>query len=194
MRFRSTALKVLPVANQTSRDSSAAARRASHSGSGSTSLLTSATRSVRQASTPQFTARLNPRFAPGWEHLLWTVSSQRDTAAVARVLRTLADFATAKGFRINPDLMGFYDAVNSLVAAGGNWAPALLTRDAHFVVATHGAAPSEFIGFGFLSYSGFPRGQVKFNDAILALEPSRAFQAILWMGKGFAYAARGDWD
>ncbi len=140
------------------------------------------------------TVALNPRFAPAWEHLSWTVASQRDSAASARTLRTLASFATAKGFRINPDLMGFYDAVNSLVAAGGNWAPALLTRDAHFVVATHGAAPSEFIGFGFLSYSGFPRGQVKFNDAILALEPSRAFQAILWMGKGFAYAARGDWD
>src|SRR2546426_3616896 len=140
------------------------------------------------------TVALNPRFAPGWEHLLWTVSSQRDTAAVARVLRTLADFATAKGFRINPDLMGFYGAASDLVATGGNWPPAELTQAAHFVVATHGAAPSEYIGFGFVSYSGFPRGQVKFNDAILALGPSRAFQAILWMGKGFAYAARGDWD
>ncbi len=140
------------------------------------------------------TVALNPRFAPGWEHLLWTVSSQRDTAAVARVLRTLADFATAKGFRINPDLMGFYGAASDLVATGGNWPPPELTRAAHFVVANHGAAPGEYIGFGFLSYSGFPRGQVKFNDAILALEPSRAFQAIMWMGKGFAYAARGDWD
>src|SRR2546422_349808 len=140
------------------------------------------------------TVALNPRFAPAWEHLLWTVSSQRDTAAVARVLRTLADFATAKGFRINPDLMGFYGAASDLVATGGNWPPAELTQAAHFVVATHGAAPSEDIGFRFVSYSGFPRGQVKFNDAILALGPSRAFQAILWMGKGFAYAARGDWD
>src|SRR5260370_33931758 len=95
---------------------------------------------------------------------------------------------------MNPELMGFYGAASDLVAPGGNWPPPELTRAAHFVVANQGAAPGEYIGFGFLSYSGFPRGQVKFNDAILALEPSRAFQAIMWMGKGFAYAARGDWD
>jgi len=140
------------------------------------------------------TVALNPRFAPAWEHLFWTVASQRDTAAVARTLRTLAGFTTAKGFRINPDLMGFYGAASDLVATGGNWPPAQLTRDAQFVVATHGAAPNEYLGTGFLQFHGFPRAQVVFNDAILALRPSRAFQAILWMGKGFAHAARGDWD
>jgi TolB-like protein len=139
------------------------------------------------------TVALNPRFAPAWEHLSWTVTSQGDTAAVAQTLRTLASFATAKGFRINPDLMGFYDAVNSLVANGGDWPPARLAQDARFVVATHAAAPSEYLGIGFL-LSGFPRGQVKFNNAILALGPSRAFQTIMWMGDAFGYAARGDWD
>jgi TolB-like protein/tetratricopeptide (TPR) repeat protein len=139
------------------------------------------------------TVALNPRFAPAWEHLSWTVTSQGDTAAVAQTLRTLATFATAKGFRINPDLMGFYTAVNSLVASGGDWPPSLLRQDAQFVIDTHGAAPSDYLGIGFL-IAGFPRGQVQFNDAVLALAPSRAFQSIMWMGKGFAYAARGDWD
>ena len=139
------------------------------------------------------TVALNPRFAPAWEHLLWTVASQRDTAAAALALRTLASFATATGFRVNPDLMGYYGAVNRLLVSGGNWVPAQLTRDAQFVVATHGAAPGEFLGIGFLVV-GFPRGQVKFNDAILALGPTTEFQAIMWMGKAFAYAARGAWD
>jgi tetratricopeptide (TPR) repeat protein/TolB-like protein len=139
------------------------------------------------------TVALNPRFAPAWEHLLWTVASQRDTAAAARALRTLASFETAKGFRINPDLMGYYGAVNRLVVSGGNWAPAPLARDAQYIVVTFGAAPSEYLGIGFL-VQGFPRGEVQFNDAVLALRPTPKLQAIMWMGKGFAYAARGDWD
>ena len=139
------------------------------------------------------TVALNPRFAPAWEHLSWTLTAQRDTAALARTLRALASFATAKGFRINSDLMGFYTAVSSLVATGGEWPPALLTQDAKFVVATHSAAPSGYLGIGFL-LQGFPRAQVKFNDAILALGPNRPFQTVMWMGKGLAYAARGDWD
>ena len=35
---------------------------------------------------------------------------------------------------------------------------------------------------------------MQFNDAVLALRPTPKLQAIMWMGKGFAYAARGDWD
>ena len=139
------------------------------------------------------TVALNPRFAPAWEHLLWTAESQWDTAGAARALRTLATFATATGFRVNPDLMGYYGAVNRLVVSGGHWTPAQLTRDAQYVVATHGAAPSEYLGIGFLIV-GFPRAQVNFDDAILALGPTVEFQAIMWMGNGFAYAARGDWD
>jgi len=139
------------------------------------------------------TVALNPRFAPAWEHLFWTVASQRDTAAAARVLRMLASFETAKGFRINPDLMGYYGAVNRLVASGGNWTPAHLAQDAQYVVATYGAAPSEFLGIGFL-VEGLPRGEVNFNDAVLAFGPTPEFQAVMWMGKGFAYAARGGWD
>jgi len=139
------------------------------------------------------TVALNPRFAPAWEHLFWTVASQRDTAAAARTLRTLASFETAKGFRINPDLVAYYSAVNGLLVSGGEWVPSRLAQDARFVVATYGAAPSEFLGIGFL-VQGFPRGEVKFNDAVLALGPTPAFQAIMWMGKGFAYAARGGWD
>jgi len=117
------------------------------------------------------TVALNPRFAPAWEHLFWTVASQRDTAAAARVLRMLASFETAKGFRINPDLMGYYGAVNRLVASGGNWTPAHLAQDAQYVVATYGAAPSEFLGIGFL-VEGLPRGEVNFNDAVLAFGPT----------------------
>jgi TolB-like protein len=139
------------------------------------------------------TVALNPRFAPAWEHLLWTVASQRDTAAAARALRTLVSFETAKGFRINPDLIGYYGAVNRLVVSGGNWAPAPLARDAQYIVVTYSAAPSEYLGIGFL-VQGFPRGEVKFNDAVLALRPTPELQAIMWMGKGFAYAARGAWD
>jgi len=139
------------------------------------------------------TVALNPRFAPAWEHLFWTVASQRDTAAAARTLRTLASFETAKGFRINPDLIAYYSAVNGLLGSGGEWVPGRLAHDARFVVATYGAAPGEFLGIGFLIV-GFPRGQVKFNDAILALGPTTEFQAIMWMGKAFAYAARGAWD
>ncbi len=139
------------------------------------------------------TVALNPRFAPAWEHLFWTVASQRDTAAGARTLRTLASFETAKGFRINPDLMGYYGAVNRLVVSGGNWAPAHLARDAQHVVTAYNATPSEFLGTGFLVF-GFPRAQVKFDDAILALGPTVELQAIMWMGNGFAYAARGAWD
>src|SRR3989441_2830007 len=126
------------------------------------------------------TVALNPRFAPAWEHLSWTVASQRDSAASARTLRTLASFATAKGFRINPDLMGFYGAVNRLVASGGNWTPAHLAQDAQYVVATYGAAPSEFLGIGFL-VEGLPRGEVNFNDAVLAFGPTPEFQAVMWM-------------
>ena len=139
------------------------------------------------------TVALNPRFAPAWEHLFWTVASQRDTAAAARALRTLASFETAKGFRINPDLMGYYDAVNRLVVSGGTWPSAQLARDAQFVVTAHSAAPSEFLGIGFL-VEGLPRGEVKFNDAVLAFGPTPEFQAVMWMGKAFAYAARGSWD
>jgi TolB-like protein len=139
------------------------------------------------------TVALNPRFAPAWEHLLWTADSQWDTAGAARALRALATFATATGFRLNPDLMAYYGAVNRLVVSGGNWAPAPLARDAQYIVVTYGAAPSEYLGIGFL-VDGFPRGQVQFNDAVLALRPTPALQAIMWMGKGFAYAARGDWD
>jgi len=139
------------------------------------------------------TVALNPRFAPAWEHLSWIVVAQRDTAGAARVLRRLQGFATATGFRLNPDLIAFYSAVNGLLVSGGDWAPAQLAHDAQFVVATHGAAPSQYIGIGFL-FPGFPRAQVEFNNAVLALAPSVPFQAVLWAGKGFAYAARGGWD
>ncbi len=141
----------------------------------------------------QRTVALNPRFAPAWEHLYWTAASQRDTAGAARALRALAGFATATGFRVNPDLMAFYSAVDRLVVSGGNWAPAPLARDAQYIVVTYGPAPSEYLGIGFL-LDGFPRGQVQFNDAVLALSPTPKLQAIMWMGKGFAYAARGAWD
>jgi tRNA A-37 threonylcarbamoyl transferase component Bud32/TolB-like protein/tetratricopeptide (TPR) repeat protein len=139
------------------------------------------------------TVALNPRFAPAWEHLSWTVTSQGDTAEVARTVRALASFATAKGFRINPSLMGLYTAVNSVLANGGDWPPALLRRDAQFVIDTHSAEPNDYLGIAFL-VAGFPRAQVQFNDAILALRPNRALQTVMWLGKGFAYAARGDWD
>jgi len=139
------------------------------------------------------TVELNPRFVPAWEHLFWIATDQHDTAGTARALRALEGFATATGFRINPDRLYYYRALKRLVDSDGNYAPAQLARDARFVVSTYGGAPTEFLGISLLIY-GLPRAQVQFDDAVLTLRSGRELQAIMWMGNGFAYAARGAWD
>jgi TolB-like protein len=139
------------------------------------------------------TVELNPGFAEAWEHLMWTTLRQRDAPGGARVLRKLEGFATATGFRFNPDLIAYYHALSRLVASGGRDSAALVARDAQHVVAMYNAAPSEFLGVGFLIY-GFTRGQVQFNDAMLARGPGPGLQAVAWVGDGFAQVARGAWD
>ncbi len=139
------------------------------------------------------TVELNPEFASAWEHLLWITVRQRDATGAGRALRALEGFATPTGFRFNPDLLGYYHALVRLVVSGGRDTATLVARDAQHVVTAFAAAPSEFLGNGFLVY-GFPRAQVQFNDAILARGAGLEFQAVAWVGKGFAQAARGAWD
>ena len=139
------------------------------------------------------TVELNPGFAPAWEHLFWIAAHQRDTAGADRALREVERISSTTSFRLNPDLLGHYRVVYALVASGGDFTPDRLEREAEFINGYRGRTPAIYFGIRLLLY-GFPRAQVKLANAVLARGPRGELAAAMWMGKGFAHAARGGWD
>ncbi len=135
--------------------------------------------------------RLQPRFAPAWEHLFWIAIYQRDAVRAGRALDRVRRLAGPGSYYDQHGELRYYDHLMRLVG-GGDVPDSVLAGNAAYIAGTP-PIPAENIGHGLLEF-GFARGQIALADAILELEPRRDLASAVLLGRAKAWASRGAWD
>lgn len=132
--------------------------------------------------------RLNPGFAPAWEHLSWIALLQRDTVGAAVALQQWRR-------RVDPAPSEPSSAELALTLLRNPGRVGTGVMDAVRPVVLEHVLPlsPEVLGTTFLTY-GLPAATVLLADSVLALGPGAATAGGFWLGKAFAWAARGGWD
>jgi TolB-like protein/tetratricopeptide (TPR) repeat protein len=136
---------------------------------------------------------LNPRFLPGWEHLAWIVTFQRDSARLGGVVRTLAA-VNASGGHISTGELAAYRHLDWLVRwPGGNGAGRVAAANASILFGAGAPFPLEDAANGLTEF-GFPAFQLIVLDTVLTKDPPPEVEAAARLGQGFAWAMRGGLD
>jgi TolB-like protein len=135
---------------------------------------------------------LNPGFASGWQHLWWIGMHERDTSVAHRALMALERLNVSGTSHIDAGTLRFYRAIYEPLA--GRPVPEAFVRSgARAVARMEPVANPEVFASGMLS-NGFANEQLRFSNAVLALDPTPEAAAAQTMGIAFSWAQRGAWD
>jgi TolB-like protein len=138
---------------------------------------------------------LNPAFAPAWEHLFWTLVSQRDAPAAEAALARIEAFVAPGSRWFSRELIDHhYAALVQLIRADDAYAVAQVRADAAAMAGAAPPYPPAEIGATVLLSYGLPRGQLALSKELLPLASSTRAAAAQWMGMMWAWAGRGAWD
>jgi TolB-like protein len=134
------------------------------------------------------TLRLNPRFVPGWGHLIEAVLGDRDTVAAARAIDALTRLGAGPAFveERGTDQLLQYRLCDRLLRGDANGAKALTDSVVRDVVA-HGGG--ELLGPAF---AGFFASEIAINRRLLPLVPDWKEGASRMVP--YLWAGRGAWD
>jgi tetratricopeptide (TPR) repeat protein len=141
------------------------------------------------------TLELNPRFLPGWEHVIWVSAEDGDTVRIARAVAALERLNAGPELRqgYGYDIMPMYRLILEAWRRKGRPAPALLDTVAK-ELATRSSLVSGEGRSGLLTLCGLPALEIEIDRRVPALDPDS--QTLIWSRRSLAHAwaARGAWD
>jgi tetratricopeptide (TPR) repeat protein len=134
------------------------------------------------------TLRLNPRFVPGWDHLIEAVLADQDTIGSARALGALTRLGASSALaeERGTDQLMQYRLTDRLLRGDVNGAKALMDSVVRDVVARGGG---ELWGPGT---AGFFANDIAINRRLLPLLPDWKVGASVMVP--YLWAGRGAWD
>jgi tetratricopeptide (TPR) repeat protein len=141
------------------------------------------------------TLELNPRFLPGWEHLIYVSAEDGDTVRVAHAVAALERLDAGPELRQGwgYDIMPEYRLLLEGWRRRGQFAAALLDT-----VAKELTTPNSLVSgdqrSGHMLVFGLPALEIEIDRRVPAFDPDS--QTLIWSRRSLAHAwaARGAWD
>ncbi len=142
------------------------------------------------------TLALNPRFLPGWDHLVMVSAVDGDTVRMARAVAALERLNASPQLRqgYGYDIMPMYRLMLKAWGRKGRPDPALLDTVAKELATRNPLGVSGDGRSGLLMFCGLPALEIEIDRRIPAFDPDS--QTLIWSRRSssHAWAVRGAWD